>query len=138
MMRLTAALVVSTVIMVIAGCAAPKLHLTCVDVQTSTVAESQDQHAIRHVLDLTSRLETWDKAEPIGADHLFTVHVKKLEDEKPYMEMQVYHKHTRVIMLHDPADPSDDEAIDLVTCSNLKFALSDIGEYHLKNRKSDR
>ncbi len=102
-------LVLITLVMLAgSGCATTDLHLKCRDVQTGIVAQTSDQLAIRTVLDLASRLEGWNKAEPIGADHLFTVYVRKLEESQPYFEMRVFHKHTRVTMLNTPDDPSDD------------------------------
>jgi hypothetical protein len=117
--------------MVISGCSVPKLYVKSLDLQTSTVLETDDQYKIRQMLDLVSRMDRWEEAEPVAADHLFTVYVGMQDDRKPYMEMQVFQTHTIVKMLNDPEDSEDDETVNLRTSSHLKFALVDIGEYVL-------
>ena len=90
---------------------------------------TEDQYKIRQMLDLVSRMDRWEEAEPVAADHLFTVYVRRQEESRPYMEMQVFQTHTIVKMLNNPEDPGDDEKVNLITSSHLKFALVDIGKY---------
>jgi hypothetical protein len=111
------------------GCAAPDLHVRSLHVESQMVAESSDRYAVRHMLDVTSRLKKWTDSLPLLSEHIYTVSVSKLPDRKRHVEIQVYDSYTRLIFFNDPATREDDEKIDLITSGALTDALADIGEY---------